>query len=116
MLALWNSKDRQFVCSEPKHVLSVFWGLYEGFDSAPSICYIFLANFHQLKFDSNGFFPYKSVPKTVTLYNGTVVDRPNSFMYVFMLLKIQYRMNQTIATFINKNFYNNILKNGPKIK
>ena len=51
----------------------------------------FLANFHQLYFDSAAFFPYKSVPSTVNLFNGTTAPRPKSFMYVFLLMKIQYR-------------------------
>jgi hypothetical protein len=51
----------------------------------------FLANFHQLYFDSVAFFPYKSVPSTVNLFNGATAPRPKSFMYVFLLMKIQYR-------------------------
>ena len=45
----------------------------------------FLANFHQLKYDSAAFYPYKSVPANVTLFDGTIVPRPKSFMYVFLL-------------------------------
>ena len=51
----------------------------------------FLSNFHQLKFDSLAFYPYKSVPANITQYDGTIISRPKSFMYVFLLMKIQYR-------------------------
>lgn len=60
----------------------------------------FLSNFHQLKFDSSEFYPYKSVPANVILYNGSVITRPKSFMYVFLLLKVQYR-----------NYYYNTVEN-----
>jgi hypothetical protein len=51
----------------------------------------FLGNFHQLLFDNGALFPYKSVPSEVQLYNGETTTRPKSFMYVFLLLKIQFR-------------------------
>ena len=60
----------------------------------------FLANFHQLKIDNSAFYPYKSVPDSIKLYNGTIVARPKSFMYLFILLKIQYR-----------NYYYNTIDN-----
>jgi hypothetical protein len=51
----------------------------------------FLGNFHQLLIDYNAFYPYKSVPSTITLYNGDIIPRPKSYMYLFLLAKIQYR-------------------------
>jgi len=51
----------------------------------------FLGNFHQLLFDNGALYPYKSVPSEVKLYNGNTTTRPKSFMYVFLLLKIQFR-------------------------
>jgi len=51
----------------------------------------FLSNFHQLLINYNAFYPYKSVPSTITLYNGNIINRPKIFMYVFLLLKIQFR-------------------------
>ena len=66
----------------------------------------FLSNFHQLKFDSLAFYPYKSVPANITLYDGTVIARPKSFMYVFLLMKIQYR-NYYYSTVDNAYSYIN---------
>ena len=66
----------------------------------------FLANFHQLKYDSAAFYPYKSVPANVTLFDGTIVARPKSFMYVFLLMKIQYR-NYFYSTVDNAYIYIN---------
>jgi hypothetical protein len=76
----------------------------------------FLANFHQLKFDSAAFYPYKSVPSQVTLYDGTKVERPKSFMYVFLLLKIQYR-NYYYNTVDNAYLYSDqIDQNGNPVR
>jgi hypothetical protein len=51
----------------------------------------FLGNFHQLVIDYNAFYPYKSVPSTITSYNGDIIPRPKSYMYLFLLAKIQFR-------------------------
>jgi len=56
----------------------------------------FLANFHQLKLDNTQFYPYKNIPANVIIYDSqcipySSISRPKSFMYIFMLYKIQYR-------------------------
>ena len=51
----------------------------------------FLSNFHQLKIDNTQFYPYKSIPPIVKLYDGNQMNRPKSFMYLFTFYKIQYR-------------------------
>ena len=51
----------------------------------------FTQNFHSLIVDNTAFFPYKQVPSTANIWDGTTQPRPSSFMYLFLLYKIQYR-------------------------
>ena len=79
----------------------------------------FLANFHELKLDNTQFYPYKNVPNKVNIYDssGTIItsDRSKSFMYIFMLYKIQYR-NYIYGTIDDAFTYNSIIVDNNPIR
>ena len=51
----------------------------------------FTQNFHSLIVDNTLFFPYKQVPSTANIWDGSTQPRQSSFMYLFLLYKIQFR-------------------------
>jgi len=51
----------------------------------------FTQNFHSLIVDNTAFFPYKQVPSNANIWDGSTQPRPRSFMYLFLLYKIQFR-------------------------